>query len=719
MFFKLRSILLFLTAYYLLLAIISLPRGQKIYSYQHGAKFQNHTLSEPRLELDYFDYKNQSVEFEVESDPALRAIYYVLNKLRLGGGVGDRVLVDFSYQNQSYREVILLDKKIDLKNYQIDSEGNLVKITFKNGSENYNENIFLLNDIYSKSSILWLCIFSLIALLFLNYFLYGAKFKEDLVQILSLSLMFALSYFFAVKVPIIWADEITKRSYLFRLGSFEIQPIYYLVVALLIYFYALYQKREILNFRISLISILIYLLLFIIGREKFSLNIIFTQLVFVASLIMLLDNRQDIKSENSEKSVFKPYFKYLLVIAIFALNVLFSKGAFNLAPSIADTKVLSSHAEEFAKTGSLKADIKTFPAESANCGAIKEREKWYSIYAPLNIIAQALFFKLNLLKIYSPILSIFAGLLIYKLADLLYGGKIAFLTLLLFGISPHARVIFSEFGTHSLCAVAVLGAAIIFIKLIKRIDNIGESSDKKSIAALALFLGVILGLITLTRPLTGVSFAAILLAYMLYRSFALGAQSVLTFLLTFAIYLIYNRITTGEFFLFAQSLRYHGLVNIGFGDTDWGYHSLLNGIRNISVFILSESYTIGFALLPMFLILANSFSLNKFKENKNLVLVVAACSVVLFHILFFGAEYLFGPRYIFEISLVLLPSYGYFLSNLYGQLRFRRIILFLLLFIASSHNLYKYGIYRENNVKLELIKDKNEVGRFEKIWLSY
>lgn len=343
-------------------------------------------------------------------------------------------------------------------------------------------------------------------------------------------------------------------------------------------------------------------------------------------------------------------FGALVFTAMFALCWSLSWLLFHGEPVIQDSQAQLFHARILA-SGRWVAPLPDMPEFYAAEHIITERA-FYSQYPPGHIAVLALGVLLGAPSIINPLLGALGLLVLRALGAALYGEKTGRRAALLGLISPFAIFMSSEYMNH---ASGFLAFGLVLLATAKM------TRAEKSIGALlgwSLLCGIAMGVVVLVRPLTGVLCLPValylaawslrdlrtrLLPLFIAGSLALGIALLL---------LQWNLVTTGEALLWGYIVRWGPEHTLGFGIAPWGEpHTPWLGLQHtLSNFDAWNLFLLGGPLPALFFV-----ALGAERDRKDAftwVLIAAPLALVAIHFAYFFQDLTFGPRYLYEGSVI-------------------------------------------------------------------
>ena len=368
-----------------------------------------------------------------------------------------------------------------------------------------------------------------------------------------------------------------------------------------------------------------------------------------------------------------PFF--VLPAAAFVISLVIAFLFFQGIPHIQDSVNYLVMAENFV-AGRLHSRMPEHYEFFQYAYMIPDGEKLYSVFLPGFSFFLIPFVMLGIPVVVNPLLTALNVFLTGKIAEKLFDRKIAVITMFFMLFSVFFIVMGGTWMAHSFCMTLTLSAILSYLGMI----------EKRSVRFPAI-LGISLGWLAWTRPQNTLFAGIPLIAHYGYtilrkrdpRIFAealkKGAVSLLFFAPFLASLLYYNSIYTGDPLIFKQDLFFNyseprsfchrfGL-GTGCPRSNWielplegltFTHALLVSYRRLSSLIMN------LFLHPLTLILipfAFIFTRNR-KDFGNLLFLFSIFFVSLAGYFFFYFDgNVFGPRYLYETSFLLLIIMAY------------------------------------------------------------
>ena len=343
---------------------------------------------------------------------------------------------------------------------------------------------------------------------------------------------------------------------------------------------------------------------------------------------------------------------------------------------------------------------------------IPDGEKLYSLFLPGFSFFLVPFVLLGIPVLANPFLTALNVFLTGKIAEKLFGRKIAVISMVFMLFSTFFIVMGGTWMAHSFCMTMTLCAVYAYISMIE------EKSFKYPI-----ILGISLGWLALTRP-QNTLFVGIplILHYVLVivkkhdpQVFAEALKKGSLALLSFAPFLVfllyYNSIYTGDpllfkqdvFFNYSEPRKFCHRFGLGSGclysngidlppeGLTFSHAVLVSNLRLSSLIMNLFLHPMTFILMPFAFI----FARNK-KDFNNLLLLFSVFFVNLAGYFFFYYHgNAFGPRYLYETSFFLIIVFAYaFCRMAEGALKRHnlnkalKILTFSLIFAGASYQTF-------------------------------
>lgn len=263
--------------------------------------------------------------------------------------------------------------------------------------------------------------------------------------------------------------------------------------------------------------------------------------------------------------------------------------------------------------------------------------KWFGKYPPGTSIVLAighLLFKASYLV--NPIIGAVSAFLVFFIAARLFSKENGLLSSLLFIFSPITLFISSSYFSHSL----TLLTSLLFLYFLLTRRNV--------------LSGAALGWVFITRPYNGAILLISLVFIIIFKAIKLHIKTLIFIgigFLPFMLFsLIYNKITTGNPFIFAFQ-EYSSFDKIGFGPRgvetglEFTFPMALNNfyynILSLQDMLTGWPFLISFSLIPF------AF----FSKNKKTVIMLFIFIIIQMsaYFIYFARGTFYGPRYHYEI----------------------------------------------------------------------
>ena len=363
-------------------------------------------------------------------------------------------------------------------------------------------------------------------------------------------------------------------------------------------------------------------------------------------------------------------------LTLFGANILF-KESYKNSYSISDSAHILNHAKAVAK-GRLVADSSDQRELNITYGSINlDRDRWISAYPPASIFAIALFEKLRIVDFYPALLGALSMIALYFFALNITSNShgIALASVLFFILSPLFRIIFAEHTTHALSILLGVITTNILFKLI-------NEPHKRRTYQYALLLALLSGILFLCRPLTSFAFIIPILVSLFFFQKKLLLPYSLLLTSVMSLYLVYNLLTTGDAFTFSYNLAYPGKTIVGFGATESGEHTFSRGISIISMYLLATDSSLLALGIPA--LLALCFINPRELGTKSLIALSPFLLLSILHIFYNINNLVYGPRFLSEGAILLLPFIAIGISRLMVYANQTKISLLIIIFILNA-----------------------------------
>ena len=344
--------------------------------------------------------------------------------------------------------------------------------------------------------------------------------------------------------------------------------------------------------------------------------------------------------------------------AIFLVELLLTSGAayyvFDRIPHVVDSIAQLFHAKIFA-TGKLTVPSPPMPGFFEMVHMINNGQ-WYSQFPPGHAALLALGVLPGVPWLINPLLGSGTVVLIYRLGVELYGEGIGRVSALLALVSPFLLFMSAEMMNHTSAMFFFSLFALYFVRTLR----VGQVS-------FAIAAGCGLGMLVCIRPYTAVALSLPFLlhgVYSLFRERRFPAFPALAFVLTTSIFvlllLVFNDQTNGSPFVFGYQVLWGSDVLPGLGNASWGkrltfVQGMLNALDNLlglQKFLFEWPLP---SLLPLAILLWGG-SVNRWDK----LLIATVGSLVFAYCFYWFHHWLFGPRFLFEVTplLIVLTARG-------------------------------------------------------------
>ncbi len=494
----------------------------------------------------------------------------------------------------------------------------------------------------------------------------------------------------------------------------------------------------------SLISLAVFLIFFCwatFGNLFLPLTLSFPTfhllLFFFLMLFYVLSVKYDFKNINLDFGR-SPFF--ILPAAAFVLSLIVAFLFFQGMPHVQDSINYLVMAENFA-VGRLHSRMPEHYEFFQYAYMIPDGEKLYSLFLPGFSFFLVPFVILGIPVLANPILTALNVFLTGKIAEDLFGRKIAVISMFFMLFSTFFIVMGGTWMAHPFCMTMTLAAVRAYIHMV----------DQKSLKYPTI-LGISLGWLALTRPQNTLFVGIPLILHYFCtifekrdaKFFAEAIKKGSFALLSFAPFLVfllyYNSIYTGDpllfkqdvFFNYSEPRKFCHRFGLGTGCSySNGIELPPEGLTLSHAFLVSNhrlsSLIMNLFMHPMLLILlplAFVFAGNR-KDFKKLFFLFSIFFVNLAGYFFFYYHgNAFGPRYLYETSFFLIVILAYAFCRVTDGLSKRlklnkvaRILTFSLLSAAVSYqtffalpalkNSYDKGFW---NVSADLKKALDDAG---------
>ncbi len=283
--------------------------------------------------------------------------------------------------------------------------------------------------------------------------------------------------------------------------------------------------------------------------------------------------------------------------------------------------------------------------------------KWYSLYPPGHAIALMPWVALGIPWLLNPLCGAASVVLIYIYGKKYYDKRVGLIAMVLATFSPFILYMSSEFMSHATCMLMLLIFGILFKKALSS-ESVG----------LYLASGFTLGMAAITRPYTAAAMSMpffLRLGYQLAKrkmSSLKGAVAFCAVLTIFGLlYLGYNYRTNGSPFKMGHFMASSQTdIKLGFGEVNSEYHAvkekytLADGFSHLSSFIRNLNKQLyGWPVPDLIFVLLLFLSIRGVVREDFFQLSIFG-SLAGAHMLFWYIDEVFGPRYVYEATPILI-----------------------------------------------------------------
>lgn len=357
-----------------------------------------------------------------------------------------------------------------------------------------------------------------------------------------------------------------------------------------------------------------------------------------------------------------PLLAVAVALFVFVVAGAISTYAFTRAPHVQDSIAQLFQARIFA-SGRAWAPLPASPEFLSLEFLVEDGGRWYGQYPPGHAALLALGLLAGAPWLVNPLLGAFSALVVYAIARAAYGGRVAAMSAVLFGLSPFVWFMSGEFMNH---ASALLWGAIALWAAARAERAVMKLGRPPQLACYAAAGGAMLGLVALSRPLTALACGAPLALFWVMfpgprrARLARGAAFAVALALALLPLFWFNAATTGDPLRFGYEARW-GTSGLGFGSSQWGPpHTPARGLdqswRNLDAL---NSYLFEWPV-PSLLPLAGLWWLRRRLRRFDFLLAGWALSLLAVHFFYFYQDLCFGPRFLYEATpaVVILIARG-------------------------------------------------------------
>ena len=336
-------------------------------------------------------------------------------------------------------------------------------------------------------------------------------------------------------------------------------------------------------------------------------------------------------------------FHAFIFAAVSTIAVVLSWALFDATPMIQDSQAQIFHARILA--GGHVVLPTPACADHLLADHVIVRPAFYSQYPPGHIVVLALGVLLHAPMLVNPILGGLGVLSVGALARAMHGERTARRAMLLGLASPFVLLMSSEAMSHA------TGFVLFPLALLAVVRFRATGSPSR-----AAWLGVVLGALLLTRPVTALALALPLAVLVLRdaarrpdRRIGLGIV-LLAGAVVSGLFLAWNDATNGSPWVMGYTVRWGPLHGFGFHDTPWGEpHTPRLGLSHtLSNLVAWNAYLFGGPIPAVLLV-----TLGVLRDRRapiTWVLALAPVAVLVLHAFYFFQDLIFGPRYLYEAT---------------------------------------------------------------------
>ncbi len=339
----------------------------------------------------------------------------------------------------------------------------------------------------------------------------------------------------------------------------------------------------------------------------------------------------------------------LLCTGIIAYTVL------NHIPHVEDSIAQLFQAKIF-KMGQIYASLPPHK-EFFDYSNIINDHKWYAQYPPGHSFLLMVGLIFGAPWLIGPLMGTLSLLIFFLLVKKVYNDqRTPYLCCMLMFFSPFFLFMSSNHMSHSSTLFFLLAFLYCYLQLFSSASNV-----------YAIFSGLCLGYAIIIRPLDGVAIATPFMCYALYCAFkkkgittkqllCLGSSILFMILLL----LLYNKITTGNPFLFGYQKKYGSLGFLGsaqFGPS----HTLKGGLINSSNNLIGLNQYLFEWPLPSLIFIFIFFLLPVKKNRWEHLFIYCSLVLIVSYFFYFYQDLCFGPRNFYSLLpfAVLLTVRGF------------------------------------------------------------
>ena len=291
----------------------------------------------------------------------------------------------------------------------------------------------------------------------------------------------------------------------------------------------------------------------------------------------------------------------------------------------------------------------------AHLGLFVHQGKWISQFPPGHAFTLAIGFLINAAWLIGPVSGALTACLCYRIGQICFDNSTAKTAVALFCSSPFVLLYSSEYLNHS--------TALLFFSVGLYGFVLWWKNNEASAAALS---GFGIGYCAITRPLTalGVTLPLALLGIgtiLLSRNLRVALQRIISgscglivVVLFICLFCAYNFYTTGDVLTSGYVAHFGTGHNPGFGVAPNGaQHTIGKGIGSaIENIVLLNRHLFNLPF-PSLLFIVTFFLLPNKRLIWDYIFLSLAISLILAYMTYWYHENFFGPRFMFELSLIL------------------------------------------------------------------
>jgi hypothetical protein len=492
-----------------------------------------------------------------------------------------------------------------------------------------------------------------------KYITIGLKFVLACLGVASL--LFTVPYNSAYATP--WLLVNSSGNMLLLFGTWEIDRTYFdcaaivtwLVVLISVPLYRNHLKYLIINSRYWCVVIGI-LAMTCFGITKDSI-LIFYQLLFGSFGVLCLF---PICYQNEDESRWKFFNKiswWFFPLTLFCLTCIISTFVYEHIPFNMDSAAEIFTARTMQKG---RTSVNPPPAECLDyfehLGLLIYQGHWISQFPPGHAFALAIGLLFNAAWMIGPISSVITACLCYRIAMVCFDKSTARLAVALFCASPYVILYSSEYLNHS--------TALLFFSLGLYGFVLWWNDNSVRSAALS---GFGIGYCAITRPLTalGITMPLAIMGFwkivaslknirLCTQRIKSGVFGVLIAVLFICLFGAYNQYTTGDFLTSGYVAHFGTGHNPGFGTAPNGRpHTIGIGIGSaIENIVLLNRHLFNLPF-PSLLFITTFFLLPNKRRVWDYLFLGCCLSLIIAYMTYWYHENFFGPRFMYEASLML------------------------------------------------------------------